>query len=113
MAGRTKEGSEAITLAAFRLVNTPVLDAIEDESERQRTIRLICRRVIQETGCSRNTARQHVYSAIRQKRHPNYDGEGGYQATLKAGWTWGGTRLGAGRKVLRPLGWEESTTNED
>lgn len=102
MPGISKERSEEIRQTALRLVDAPALDAIEDEGERRRAIRLICRQVIQETGCSPATARSHVYSAIRRKRHPNYHGDGSYQAALKAGWTWGGAREGAGRKVLLP-----------
>ena len=100
MPNNTKARSQMIHEAALRLVDTFALDSMPRESDADKeALRLAYRgyaeSLMAETGCTYDTARRHVVKANRIKRHPNYDGAGGYVA---AGW--GGKRGGAGRPKI-------------
>lgn len=99
MAHNTKARALEIYEAALRLVNAPVVDAIEDSEERRQELRRLADALMEETNCTRETARKYIAKALRIKRSPEYTGEGGYQAAIAAGWSWGGARPGAGRLV--------------
>lgn len=101
MAHNTKQRAMEIYEAALRLVDAPVVDMLEGEEHRLE-LRRLADLLMAETGCVRETARKYIAKALRRKRHPSFEGEGSYQAAIAAGWTWGGRREGAGRKLVKP-----------
>ena len=100
MTGISKDEVQRRFDAAMRLVNVVELDRLTGEARRLEVNRL-AEQIAAETGCHVKTARGHIAKACRIKRHPKFEGEGGYLAQgahpsdVIPGW--GGVRPGAGR----------------